>query len=75
MISLESLQQWLGFPWEEFEKWLLEQNFAYEAILWTPDERSQFEVDTDRCYVMQISVINDKIKVEIAGKMSGRKEM
>lgn len=75
MISLVSLQKWLGFPWIDFENWLLEQGFFYEMLVWAPDERSQFEVDLNRCYVMQISLNDDKIKVEIAGKMSGRKEM
>ena len=75
MISLVSLQKWLGFPWIDFENWLLEQGLSYEMLVWAPDERSQFEVDLNRSYVMQISLNDDKIKVEIAGKMSGRKEM
>ncbi|MBP7247894.1 MAG: hypothetical protein KBA38_01655 [Negativicutes bacterium] len=75
MISLESLQKWLGFPWADLESWLLGQGLSYEKLVWTPDERSQFEVDLNRSYVMQISLNDDKIKVEIAGKMSGRKEM
>ena len=37
MISLESLQKWLGFPWADLEGWLLGQGLSYEKLVWTPD--------------------------------------
>lgn len=74
MISEEQFFRWLGFSWNDFKKWLEENQIAYEVEIWPPDERSQFVVDTDQCYVMKILVLSDHIQVKIAGKMLGRKD-
>ena len=73
MISLEELQKWQGFPWADFQKWLEENQIAYEVVKWEPDTRSQFEVDLNRCYVMQVRLEAEKVWIDIAGKMLGRK--
>ena len=73
MISLEELQKWQGFPWADFQKWLKENQIAYEAVKWEPDTRSQFEVDLNHCYVMQVRLEAEKAWIDIAGKMLGRK--
>lgn len=74
MIFEEQLSKWLGFPWKDFQKWLEENQIAYEVEIWPPDERSQFIVDQDQCYVMKIQVLSDYIQVKLAGKMLGRKD-
>lgn len=74
MISEEQLLRWFGFPWNDFQKWLEENQIAYEVEIWPPDERSQFIVDQDQCYVMKIQVLSDYIQVKLAGKMLGRKD-
>lgn len=73
MISEENLSKWLGFSWQEFQKWLDENQVAYQAEIWLPDERSQFVVDMNQCYVMKIQVLSNHIQVKVAGKMVGRK--
>ena len=74
MISLIELQKWQGFPWMRFQEWLEESQISYQVSLWEPDSRSQFEVDTNHCYVMQVRLESDQAIVDIAGKMLGRKE-
>lgn len=74
MISEEQFSRWLGFSWDDFQKWLEENQIAYEVEIWPPDERSQFVVDSDQYYVMKIQVLSDYIQVKIAGKMLGRKD-
>lgn len=73
MIPEKDFSRWLGFPWADFQKWLKANQIAYEAEIWPPDERSQFIVDVDQCYVMQIRAFSDSIQVKLAGKMVGRK--
>ena len=74
MISLMELQKWQGFPWVKFQEWLVENKISYLVNLWEPDSRSQFEVDTGHCYVMQVRLESGEAIVDVAGKMLGRKE-
>lgn len=73
MISEKDFSRWLGFSWKDFQKWLETNQIAYEVEIWPPDERSQFIVDTNQCYVMKIQILSDHVRVKVAGKMVGRK--
>lgn len=76
MISLEECQKWVGFPWTSCQKWLETYQVGHSVNLWEPDERSQFSVNLNDCYVIQIRQNEDlSFIIEVAGKMTGRKEM